>query len=222
VPLVLPRERAANDYITPLWAARRAGALTREIRLRGPSPELMDALRQLALRHGILTEYTAYLVQEPDVLARAEAERRVMAQSSRPPSDQAGAAAVARSSRERDLADVRALDEVAEAGRKAAPTTPTAGPGGATTRRVGGRLFVQGDAGWTDAGHDDRHRLVVVEPFSDAYFAVLAALPELRGPAALQPAVVVAGARVSIKIAAGGERQWRPGELAGLVRDFRS
>jgi hypothetical protein len=75
---------------------------------------------------------------------------------------------------------------------------------------------------WTDAGHTEERRIVSVEPFSDAYFALLAAVPELRAAAALQPAVLVAGGRASIKIVAGGTTRWGPGELAGLVRDFRS
>src|SRR5712692_9148918 len=57
------------DYIPHLWAARTAGALAREIRLHGETAELVAALKQLALRYGILTEYTSYLVQEPEVTA---------------------------------------------------------------------------------------------------------------------------------------------------------
>lgn len=63
---------------------------------------------------------------------------------------------------------------------------------------------------------------MTVEPFSEAYFALLRALPELVKPAGLKPAVLVAGRRVSIKIQTGGTATWRDGELALLVRDFRS
>ena len=68
------RENTDARYIEQLWAARKAGALSREIRLRGQTPELMNSLKQLALRYGILTEYTSYLVQEPTVALRREAE----------------------------------------------------------------------------------------------------------------------------------------------------
>ena len=37
----------------------------------------------------------------------------------------------------------------------------------------------------------------------------------------LEPAVLVAGRRVSIKIEPGGKTDWAPGELAKLVKDFR-
>ena len=62
---------------------------------------------------------------------------------------------------------------------------------------------------------------VAVAPYSDAYFALLRALPELVQPAALEPAVLVAGARVSIKIQEGGKTAWDTGELEGIVRGFR-
>src|SRR2546430_11724259 len=38
---------------------------SRDIRLHGPNPEILSELKRLALRYGILTDYTSYLVQEP-------------------------------------------------------------------------------------------------------------------------------------------------------------
>src|SRR6267143_679871 len=66
------RENDDARYTEQLWAARKAGALSRDIRLHGQTRELMDALKQLALRYGILTEYTSYLVQEPSVALRRQ------------------------------------------------------------------------------------------------------------------------------------------------------
>ena len=39
--------------------------------------------------------------------------------------------------------------------------------------------------------------------------------------AALEPAVLVAGRRVSVKIEPGGKSTWQDGELERLVREFR-
>jgi hypothetical protein len=64
--------------------------------------------------------------------------------------------------------------------------------------------------------------VVAIARFSEAYFTLLAALPELRRAAALEPAVLVAGGRVSIKIEDGGVTAWRRGELERVVREFRS
>ena len=203
-------EQSTNDYISQLWAARKAGALSREIRLHGPNPEVVSELKRLALRYGILTEYTSYLVQEPGVVA---ARRDAIAPMA--PRDQAGAGAVMQSQAERRLASAISLERAADSlavGERATLSR---------TQRVGGRVFVLRDGTWTDIAHGDSLQVVTVEPFSDAYFALLRALPELLKPATLEPAVLVAGRRVSVRIGTGGRETWAAGELARLVREFR-
>lgn len=203
-------EPSGVEYIPQLWAARKAGALSHEIRLHGPNPEIVSELKRLALRYGILTEYTSYLVQEPNVVANRGDELRHFRSDA--PRDQAGVGAVERSEAARKMASSMSLDAVVVS---AAPTSAAA------TRRIGGRMFAWRDSIWTDIAHDDSLRIVTVAPFSDAYFALLRALPELVEPATLEPAVLVAGRRVSIKIEASGTTTWREGELAALIRDFR-
>jgi Ca-activated chloride channel family protein len=211
-------------YIEQLWAARKVGALSREIRLRGQTRELIDALKQLALRYGILTEYTSYLVQEPNLVARRVAEDRGMQAPAAAPRDQAGSGAVAQSAREGSMSKAVYLDAIVVTGVNAAELDDArrARSGINPTQRVGGRLFIWRDSTWTDLGHGDSLRVVTVAPYSEAYFALLRALPDLAAAAALEPAVLVAGRRASIKIEAGGKTAWRSGELDALVRDFRS
>jgi Ca-activated chloride channel family protein len=212
-------ERAGGtDYIQQLWAAREAGALSRQIRLHGPNPEIVEELKRLALRYGILTEYTAYLVQEPSmawgpVPAALDAATRVLERGRR-----VGAGAVASSARDAKLlrSDVvaTATDSLGGLGGQAAH--------GNATRRVGARLFELRDSVWLDAARRDSIPTVRVAPFSDAYFALLSSLPELVQPATLGPAVLVAGRRVSVEIQVGGKTTWADGELVALVRQFRS
>lgn len=211
-------------YIEQLWAARKAGALSREIRLRGQTRELMDALKQLALRYGILTEYTSYLVQEPNIVARRMVEERTLNAPAPAPRDQAGAGAVAKSAFQDSMRGAVRLDAVVVSGVNAAELDEArrARSGINPTQRVGGRLFIWRDSTWTDLGHGDSLRVVTVAPYSEAYFALLRAMPDLGQAAALEPAVLMAGRRASIKIEAGGKTAWRPGELNALVRDFRS
>ena len=92
---------------------------------------------------------------------------------------------------------------------------------GTRSQQVGGRLFALRDSVWTDIGHGTSAGTVTVTPYSDAYFALLKALPELVRAAALEPAVIVAGAKISIQIGAGGKSSWRTGELEEIVKKFR-
>jgi hypothetical protein len=184
----------------------------------------MDALKQLALRYGILTEYTSYLVQEPNMVVRRQFEDRVRAEPAAPRPDQAGAGAVTRSAREKEMANAPTLAAATAGSVDASELDDVrrARSGINPTQRVGGRLFIWRDSTWTDLGHGDSLRVVTVAPYSEAYFALLRAMPDLGQAAALEPAVLVAGRRASIKIQAGGKTAWRPGELDALVRDFRS
>ena len=213
------RDNDGARYIEQLWASRKAGVLSREIRLRGQTRETMDALKQLALRYGILTEYTSYLVQEPTVALRGEAERRQMQAPAAAPVDQAGSKAVARAEQEQSMRDANYLGAASagvimiDGARARSGINPT--------QRIGGRLFIMRDSTWTDLGHGDSLRVVSIAPYSEAYFALLKALPDLREAAGLEPAVLVAGKRPSIKIGMGGKTQLNPGELERLVREFR-
>src|SRR5256886_6744284 len=171
--------QSGADYIPQLWAARKAGALAREIRLHGQNPEIVNELNRLVLLDGILTEYTSYLVQEPNqVVVRPLLDRVAPA-----PAAQVGALSVDQARREAKSAAVANAAEAADMdeamrGRVA----------GQASRRVGGRLFVRRDSVWTDVAHSDSLPVVRVAAFSDAYFALLRALPELVKPAALEPA----------------------------------
>ena len=222
--MLADRDNDQARYIEQLWASRKAGALSREIRLHGQSRETMDALKQLALRYGILTEYTSYLVQEPTIALRSRAEDRLMQVPAAPPAEQAGSNYVGRAARERSMADAAQLEAVVVTGaedKSQLDAVLRARSGISPTQRAGGRLFILRDSTWIDLSHGDSLRVVTVLPYSDAYFALLKALPDLREAAALEPAVLVAGRHASIKIGVGGKTQWDPGELERLVREFR-
>ena len=209
---------ASNPYIPRLWASRKAGALAREIRLHGSTPETLAALKDLALRYGILTEYTSYLVQEPNVAMGRPIMIDGAVNGALPaPAAQNGAGAVLRSQAEASLAaksiDREDRDELVARLRGQRGINPT--------ERVGGHLYILRDSVWTDLAADTTLRTVTVAPFSDAYFAVLRSLPELAPAMRLGPALLVAGRRVNVKIAAGGVDSWKQGELDRIVADFR-
>ncbi|MGE0158744.1 MAG: VWA domain-containing protein [Gemmatimonadales bacterium] len=225
--VTLPEESSANAYIPRLWAARKLGHLERQIWTEGETRSLVEEIRTLALRYGLPSRYTAYLVEEPDMVADmplpAGGGRRMpvgaFGQSAAPaaPSAATGAGAVraAESARERRLARneadlLKAQDEMAASlgDREDA-------------RAVAGRLFTTREGVWTDAAHTDATRTIRVKSFTAAYFDLLRALPELEPVLRELSDVVVAGERVSVRVGSEGVESLSAAELAGLVTDFR-
>jgi Ca-activated chloride channel homolog len=221
-----PASRSDHDYIPRLWASRRVGDVTRQIRLEGATAELVAQVRDLGLRYGILTEYTSYLVQEPGPLAGDLRPRPMLREDESRTTGPAGAnrqtgrRAFEAAQTAAKLAQAKSLDAAAEASSPAAPASPGAGPASAT-RAAAGRVFIQHGGVWTDTGHRGTVKVTVVASFSDAYFALVRALPELAACLRVGDEVLIAGRRISIRIGPSGLEAWRGGQLEQLVRDFR-
>jgi Ca-activated chloride channel family protein len=214
-PVRFPEHETANAWVAPLWASQRIGELTRQARLEGGSQALISEIRALGLRYGIITEYTSYLVQEPQ---RAQlAMQQLNAAPPAAPAAQSGADAFRRAEKSAKLAEAK---NVAEA-EAAADLDVAKDERALRSKRVGGRLFVERDAIWTDAGHDDSVQVVDVVPFSPAWFALTRALPEVVPWLSAGESVLVAGKRVSIRVGAKGLSEWKAGQLEKLTRDFR-
>ena len=222
---VFAESESGNDFIPRLWASRRIGDLTRQIRIEGSTPGLVDQVRQLGLRYGILTEYTSFLIQEPGFAQTPPIDEHLA------PMLQGGAAAApsqtgtvafeqARASaRMSQASNLAAADAVAESKLQA---LRSAGSGEIPAiRRVGGRVFVKRGTVWTDAAASDRQEVVVVAPFSEAYFALVRALPEITPYLGVGEEMVLAGRGVNISIAAAGLRSWDAGRLATVVKAWR-
>lgn len=56
------------NFLPRLWATRRIGYLLEEIRLQGSNQELVDEIRRLGLKYGIVTPFTSFLVTEKEQL----------------------------------------------------------------------------------------------------------------------------------------------------------
>ena len=217
-PVRFPEHETANAWVAPLWASGRIGELTRQARLEGGSQALIREIRDLGLRYGIITEYTSYLVQEPQSpqLAR-ERDARLDNLALAPPAAQSGADAFQRAEKSAKMAEAKNL----AAAEEAANLNVSNDERTLKSKRVGGRLFVERDAIWTDAGHADSVQVVDVTPFSPAWFALTRALPEIVPWLSAGESVLVAGKRVSIRVGAKGVSEWRAGQLEKVTRDFR-
>jgi Ca-activated chloride channel family protein len=222
---VFPATATQNDFVPKLWASRRIGDLTRQIRIEGATPSLVEEVRNLGLRYGILTEYTSYLVQEPRTAWNQPAPMPVsgvLRGGAGAAAMQTGRDAFANAKASAALGGVSTLSAADHVAGARANELAAAGPSGAAAvRRVGGRLFVRIDSVWTDASQRDSLKVVEIAPYSDAYFALVRALPEVAPYLTVGDQVVVAGRRASVKITSAGQTTWQPGHLEALVRAFR-
>ncbi len=202
--VVFPERERTNAFVPRLWATQRIGWLSAEKRRSGASKEIDDEIRSLGERFAIPTEFTSYLVQEPARTAgvvRPEMDGRSVAGNSSAPAATAPARdfdAAKVASERRAARSLAMADEVQLAG-----VVVTS----AESRRVGNRVFTMRDSVWTDsratAGKGATRR-IVVRPYSEAWFALNTAIPELSDVFALGDRVVVVGRDVTIEVAGGG------------------
>jgi Ca-activated chloride channel homolog len=217
-----PANQAANGFIPRLWASRRIGELTRQIRLEGASETLVSEVRNLGLRYGVITEYTSYLVLEPGMVAmNGDPRLRLAMPASAAPAQQSGAGAFSAARSSSSLMGAGSLAAADEAADRRMAELAGERSSRAEARRVAGRVFVRRNDVWTDAMHQDSLRVVEVAPFSDAYFQLVRALPELAPYLGVGGDIVIAGRRTSIRITAHGLAAWRAGQLDAVVRSYR-
>jgi len=237
-----PAHAASGGYIPSLWAARKVAELTRTIRLEGSTPERVAEVRELALRYGLLSEFTSYLVQEPPARVQQSSRAQIgaggggggvgrgsgigaaggtpaAAAAPAPPPSVVAEAPVIQARATALQRDARGLDDLTNAGRILVDGMRI--NGGAEMRIVAGRSFRLDAGTWTDVRHTPKATVVGLEPFSAAYFEVLAKLPELTPYWSAFETVIVAGRQVSIKLVSGGRSTLTAQELAALVSDFR-
>jgi Ca-activated chloride channel family protein len=215
-----PDRDRQNAFVARLWAAQRVGFLSAEKRKNGGSSELDDEIRMLGERYGIPTEFTSYLVTEPQLAMNRQGDMRRdmprLASAPMPVAEMRFESAKAASA-QRAASSLVTLDSLA----LAKPVVSQAGlkdGQSMSTRLVGGHTFVLRDAVWTDARYSPTMPTTKVKPFSKAYFDLIAALPELRATFALGDRVIVVGRGRAISMSDDGVSELSPSALATLVK----
>jgi Ca-activated chloride channel family protein len=213
---------AANEFIPPLWAGRRIGELSRQIRIEGSTPELIAQVRELGLKHGILTEYTAYLVQEPGMIAANGGGLPVTPSGASASREMTGAVAFDRARSDAGMAASKTLAEARDqvATKQLIATAPSVRGEAPATRRAGGRIFAFRNGIWTDIAHTDSLRITTIAPYSAAWFALAKARPALAEALGAGSPLLLAGRRSSLKIAEGGITTWSAGALDRFLTEF--
>lgn len=189
----------ANNTVPRLWATRKVSYLLDQIRLHGDDKELLDEVDKLAMRFGIVTPYTSYLITEPQLYFDAAMRQQSLGvEMEEARAEQSGALAVGRSkmNQANQVADQAAAPQVAGAAAgggdrgeiKMYMDLPEAydeeyrGSADPYTavNYVNNQTFVRQDSQWIDARYvPDKQDVIKVTSYGDTYFQLLDEFPEL-------------------------------------------
>jgi Ca-activated chloride channel family protein len=224
-----PGEEEANGFIPRLWAARKLGHLTRQVWTEGETATLVEEIRAVALRYGLPSPYTAYLVQEPDMVAGegrrdllqpADAAARPGTLPAASAQTASGAAAVRRAEEARRFREADSVEKLLAAESEMNDEV-MANAANLDTRMVAGRVFNLQDGVWVDAARREGADRMEIQIFSPAYFQVIAALRELKPVLVELTPVEIAGERITLAFGQEGHSDLNRAELDDLVRRFR-
>jgi Ca-activated chloride channel family protein len=185
------------EFIPRLWATRKIGYLLNQIRLRGENRETIDQIVNLSVRYGIITPYTSFLVEEPELALSQEgrdrlADEEFAAAQAAPAAEVSGEGAVSKAVEQNSLAEADMAAPL--------PATPAApGVGGTgysdTTTAVttsGDKAFVLKEGIWTDTTFDPTTMTTTQLPFpSDLFLEFLGDHPDAGKYFALGERVIV-------------------------------
>lgn len=181
------------DFIAKLWATRKVGYLLDAIRLNGPNDELRSEVVRLAVRYGIVTPYTSYLVTEDAPLRRGRG-------GAVPPGDihvtggggagggfgirnreydRKTAAAAKGMADGRSKEAARASVDIADMKEAAGEEYDNAFEHKKTYLVVNGRTFYRSGERWIDSEYRTGTETLKVAYLSDEYFELIGKLPEL-------------------------------------------
>mgnify|MGYP005840797043 CR=1 FL=1 len=198
-----------EDFIPRLWATRKIGYLLNEIRLHGEDPELVDQIVKLSIRYGIITPYTSFLVEEPELALSGEGreeivQKEVAERAAATPAPASGAGAVSAAEEQADL------EAAPIAPPMAAPAQRDLGGGeeqGPVVATAGDKAFVLREGVWVDTTFDvEQMQATIVTVGSQEFFDLLRRYPEAAKYFALGERVIV--------VLDGNGYQSQPGEAA--------
>jgi Ca-activated chloride channel family protein len=209
-----PERERQNPFVARLWAVQRVGHLSADKRRNGGSREVDEEIRTLGERYGIPTEFTSYLVVEPQ-MAVARARAGVAGGVASPPTLAPGSARDQTFEAAKQASAQRAANSVAMMDSMSTARAESRVGSAAGTRRVDGRTFILRDSTWTDQRYRNGMAVTKIKPFSKGYFDLMTELPELRAVFALGNRVIVVGRDRAIALTDDGAETLPPGLVKG-------
>jgi hypothetical protein len=137
------------------------------------------------------------------------------------PAEASGALAVRMAGEAARMREARSVESLAAADAQLTAELEEAGAGAGAARAVAGRIFRLDGGVWKDASHPADREPVRVKAFSEAYFRLLEALPELKPVLGGLGDALVSGARVSILVGDEGAETLTEAKMREIVAAFR-
>ena len=205
-----------NDFIPLLWAQRKIGFLLAEIRLHGSNQELVQEVIRLSKKHGIITEYTSFLVREPEMVFSEgfddEAEEMFKAEAA-PTMDLAvGGSAVNQSINMSAQKDKKVVSRNTQNYYAADGSEVVIDQ----VRNVANRTFFQQGANWVENEFTEGQEVLNIKAFSEAQFQLLEKDPTLGKLMSLGTEVLVMINGNAVQIGATGEETLTDEQLKKL------
>ena len=178
------------DFVPRIWATRYIGYLLEQLRDNRHDQELIDEITDLAMRYGVVTPYTSYLILESDDMERlgfSDARELFDNYSDNGDRDAPTQLPMPQAmSSESGRASVQLSDNIAQSKRK-----ETVGRVQYEAVRVVGAktFFFDGDT-WIDGEYDEAMEVTEVEFLTEAYFEFAADHPEAAPYLALGERVI--------------------------------
>jgi Ca-activated chloride channel family protein len=184
------RGEGGPDYLPRLWATRKIGALLNQVRLQGAEEELIDQIVRLSIRYGIITEYTSFLVTEPEVFGNS-------AQESIIEGEYENALEAAPS-----VSGMDAVERAAEESKISAAEVPV-GPSEFTdlVKIAGSNTYKYANGIWVDTRYDPENMTTQKVPFlSEDYFDLATTSEELAAAFALGERVIAVSGGMAYEV----------------------
>jgi Ca-activated chloride channel homolog len=173
-----PERDESDPVIAQLWAQRRVADLLTELRIEGLRDSLVEEIVEVASQFGIVTPYTAYLAEEPDMMFAEPAARM-----------------------DRFAAEAEQLAEAPSSGKAAVDSAAglellrdgSASLGSRTSKVLGAHTFYYVDDTWTRDDFVADAAAPQVEVGSDEFLELIAEAPEIAEAATLGERVITEG-----------------------------
>ena len=168
-----PAREPGQQSVAQLWAQHRVADLLTEVRLEGARKQLIDEIVEIATQFGIVTPYTAYLAEEPQLAFDDDAAGESVERAAAAPSS--GADAVDGAS---DLEELRG---------------GTFSLGGQSVRVIGTHSYILVDGVWTRDGYEATLEAPEVLVGTADFAELVEFDPDIAAAAALGEHIVVLG-----------------------------